>query len=130
MAHAKGPAEDELSNVSVEGRFGFGIDDDTVSVAGIDAKLEIDNFFGGYVLGHLPLADQASVYGLIGFTRGKGTISVPGFSESDTDSGLTWGTGFNFFAPPQLGVNAEYVQYLDESGYDLSAFSLGLTYNF
>lgn len=117
-------------NVSVEGRFGFGLEDDTISALGVDVDAEIDNFFGGYVNGHLPLADQASLYGVIGFTRAKGTASTADISLSDTDSGISWGAGFNFYATEQLGLNLEYMQYLDESGYDVSAIAFGAIYNF
>ena len=117
-------------NLSIEGRFGFGLEDDTVSLAGVDVDVEIDNFIGGYITGHLPLADQASLYGVLGFTSAKGKFSAGGGSISERDSGISWGAGFNFYATEQLGLNLEYMQYLDESGYDLSAIAFGAIYNF
>ena len=114
-------------NVAIEGRYGFGLSDDTVS-GGISG--ELDNFVGGYVSGHLPLADRLSLYGVVGYTNAKVTLKSGGLELSASDSGLSYGAGVNFFLLGNLGLNAEYMQYLSESGYDLSAVSLGVVLNF
>ena len=116
--------------IAIEGRLGVGLSDDTVRVYGVDVDVELDRLFGFYAVGHLPLAETASIYGLLGFTDAKATASVNGFSDSNTDSGLSYGFGAEFYPSDQFGLNIEYTQYLDESGYDLSAISAGFKVNF
>ena len=103
-------------NVSVEGRFGIGLQDDTV--LGVD--VEIDTLFGLYGVFHTSSNSNTSFYGVLGFTKGEATASVPGFSVTEDDSGLSYGFGVDINS-----FNIEYMLYLDEDGYDLSAISLG-----
>ena len=124
---------------AVEGRLGIGLSDDTVSVTGpdgfggtvtADVDVELDRLFGAYAAGYLPLGDVAAAYGLVGITNAKATVSANGFSDSDTDTGLGYGVGIEFYPTEEFGLNAEYMQYLDESGYDLSALSIGAKFLF
>lgn len=124
---------------AVEGRLGIGLSDDSVTVTipdGFggtvtgDVDVELDRLFGAYAVGYLPLGDAAAAYGLVGFTNAKATFSANGFSDSDTDSGLSYGIGFDLYPTSAFAVNAEYVQYLDETDYDLSALSIGAKFLF
>lgn len=123
-----------VDQIAVEGRLGIGMTDDTITVdvddGPVQATLDIDRMFGLYLVGNLPLSEQASLYALVGFTDFKGTGTVLGQSFSMTDSGFTYGFGANLYASPQFGINAEYTQYLDETGYSLSAVSIGATLPF
>ena len=119
---------------AIEGRLGLGLSEDSVSATGpdgfggtmtVDVDFEIDRLFGAYAAGYLPLGDVAAAYGLVGITNVKATVSANGFSESDTDTGLSYGVGIDFYPSSGFGITAEYMQYLDESGYDLSAVSIG-----
>lgn len=123
-----------VDQIAVEGRLGLGTTDDTVNVnvvgVNVPVDVEIDRMFGLYLVGHLPLGEQASLYALVGFTDVKATFSAAGYSASDNDSGFTYGFGADLYASEQFGINAEYTQYLDETGYDLSAVSLGVKLHF
>ena len=103
-------------NVAVEGRFGFGLQDDTV--LGVD--VEIDTFFGVYGVFHISSNSDTSFYGVLGFTKGELTASVPGFSITEDDSGLSYGFGVDI-----KSFNIEYMLYLDEDFYEVSAISFG-----
>src|SRR5690606_611748 len=123
-----------LDQIAVEGRLGLGTTDDTVTVHNfgtpVQVDVEVDRMFGLYLVGHLPLGEQASLYALVGFTDIKATFSAGGFSTSGSDSGFTYGFGADLYASPQFAINAEYTQYLDETGYELSAISLGAKLHF
>ncbi|MCP1727417.1 opacity protein-like surface antigen [Natronospira proteinivora] len=120
------------NQVAIEGRLGLGLSDDTVRIddfgLAVDVDMELDRLFGVYAVGHFPLGQSASIYGLFGFTDAKATFSTNGFSDSDTDSGFSYGFGVDIYSSDQFGLNIEYTQYLDESGYDLSALSLGVKF--
>ena len=103
-------------NISVEGRFGIGMQDDTA----LGVSIELDTFYGVYGVAHASSNSDVSFYGVFGFTKGKLTASIPGFSISDSDSGLSYGFGVDFNS-----FNIEYMLYLDEDFYDISAISFG-----
>ncbi|WP_197038297.1 porin family protein [Billgrantia saliphila] len=122
-----------VDNFAIEARAGTGISDDTHHYSGIDVTGEIDHVLGLYGTGYLPLGDSpVSLYGLVGFTRGKATLSSDalGISESDSDTDFSYGVGVQGQVAPQLSANLEYMSYLDKSDYEVSAIGVGLNYHF
>jgi opacity protein-like surface antigen len=119
---------------SLEGRVGVGASEDSVSYGSLTADVEIDNFFGIYGVGHLPLTDAVSVYALAGLTKGEATATVRGpggsISASDDDSGFSYGIGGEVALTRNASVTVEYTSYLDKSDYQLSALSAGLNFRF
>jgi outer membrane autotransporter protein len=115
-------------NFAVEGRLGTGLNDDTVSGTNVD--VELDQVVGVYAVGHLPVSDVFSFYGLLGFSYAEATLSVPGASVSGDDDGFSYGAGVEVNFTPAISGQLEYVSYLDKSDYELNAASLGLSYNF
>lgn len=112
--------------VAFEGRIVKGVGDDSIKVLGIDVNLEVDSAISLFLKGDLPLSPTANLYGLIGFTKGKITASVPGFAFSVDDSGLSYGVGAETELSNDVYVSGEYVFYLSEDTYDYSGFNLGL----
>ncbi len=125
---------------SIEGRLGFGIGDDSKTVfdptlGTFDLKLELDNMFGVYGVGHIPVSERVDLYGLIGLTNGESTASatIPGFgsvSVSDDESDLSLGVGADFLVTKNFSLNIEYTSYLSKSDFDADAISLGANYYF
>jgi outer membrane immunogenic protein len=116
---------------AVEGRLGFGLQDDTVSVSGADVSTDIDSLIGVYGIGHINLGGGSSVYGLLGVSRAELTFSYPDNpvleSKSDNKTGLSFGIGADIPVSNYVALNIEFVQYL-MSGFDLSAFSFGVKF--
>ena len=109
-----------------EGRLVMGMGDDSINISGFDVDIELDRAISLFLKGDLPLSSTANLYGLIGFTKGKITASVPGFSFSVDDSGLSYGVGAEAELSNDVYVSGEYVFYLSEDTYDYSGFNLGL----
>lgn len=125
--------------ISIEGRLGFGLSDDTVTatdgVTTASASIELDTLIGLYGVGHVPLGKSSSIYALVGFTRVDATASASATnfgsaSVSDDESDLSYGIGADIGIMYNLWVNVEYVQYLDKSDFDVSAIAVGLTFGF
>ena len=125
--------------VSIEGRLGIGLSDDTITAtynattASISA--EIDTLIGLYGVGHLPLGKSSSIYALVGFTQIDATVSasetsVGSASMSDDESDLSYGIGADIGILYNLWVNVEYVQYIDKSDFDVSAIAFGVKFGF
>lgn len=117
------------SNLAFEGRLGFGLADDTVTVFGIPVDVEIDHFAGIYARGILPL-DKVSLYGLVGYTDGKITASAGGFSVSESDSDFSYGIGADFAVSKTGAINLEWAHLFSGSAYDVTALSIGYKHNF
>ncbi|MFC1589582.1 porin family protein [Pseudomonadota bacterium] len=126
------------SNLSVEGRLGFGLQDDTQFLAelggsGLDAQYELDSIIGVYALGHVDLAESSSIYGLLGVSRVKANANVPEFPAArncSSDSSFSYGVGADFGISDNVALNIEYTQYLNKSNADLGLIALGATFSF
>ena len=114
--------------IAVEGRLGTGVNDDSIGNSGVD--LELDHLFGVYAVGHIPVNEVFSFYGLLGFSYAEATVSSRWASASDDDDGFSYGAGVQVNFTPQISGQLEYVSYLSKSDYDLNAASIGLSYNF
>ena len=118
---------------SLEGRLGFGIGDDTQNVFGIDINLELDNMYGIYGVGHIPLNQTVDLYGVIGFTNAEASaeaVGIPGATASGDESDLSFGIGADFLVSKNISLNLEYMAYLSKDVFDLSALGFGINYNF
>lgn len=123
-------------NISAEARLGLGIGDDTAG--GI--KSELDNYYGVYVRGGLPVTEVFYPYAILGFTKGKVSFSypseeylggtIPGGSGSNSESDLSYGIGADFKITETLKINAEYISYFDKDAAELAGFSVGVAYSF
>lgn len=116
-----------FDGIAIEGRLGFGIGDDTVANG---STVELDNLYGVYLVGHLPLAETISLYAQGGVARAERTVSSNGMSLSTDAEGLSWAAGAAFQLSPALAIGVEYTQVLDESEMDLSGYSASVTLKF
>jgi outer membrane immunogenic protein len=112
-------------NVAIEGRIGFGIQDDSVDLGPFEVEVDVETIFGVYAVMQSSGSDSASFYGVLGLTRVELEASAFGVSVSDDDSGLSYGVGVNIGA-----FNLEYMSYIDDDDYDLTAVSLGYVAKF
>lgn len=118
-------------NFSGEVRLGFGVGDDTVDVFGFDADVELDNMFGAYVRGGIPVTDSFFPYAIVGYTRGEVTASISGFgSESESESDVSFGVGADVNVNQNIIINVEYMNYFDKDGAEIDGFSIGIASKF
>ncbi len=117
-------------NVAIEGRLGFGLSDDEIGNSGVDGK--VDQIAGVYGIGHLPLAEQFSLYALAGFTYGELSVSAPGVpvSVSDDDTDFSYGVGAQFDLTRSVAGYVEWAQYFDESDYEVTGLTVGANFTF
>lgn len=121
--------------VAVEARLGLGLDEDTqfIPELGEDGKLELNALIGIYLTGHLNLTASSSLYAIVGSSRIEAEASAPAFpaaSSTETESDLSYGVGANIGILNNVALNIEYMQYLDEDHFDLSAAAVGVLVRF
>ncbi|MDY0132206.1 MAG: outer membrane beta-barrel protein [Desulforegulaceae bacterium] len=141
-----------IDYIAIEGRFGFGIGDDTVTVKysngsyvkgtfELDVKgtFELDRVYGAYLSGYIPLKDVASIYAIAGYSKAKASakaeVKSTYYNEhiylevSDTESDFSYGVGLDFYVD-KFCVNVEYMNYMDKDDFEISVISAGIKYNF
>lgn len=74
-------------NIALEGRIGFGLQDDEVDVGSFDIDVEVDSLLGIYGVFHSSSESESSFYGVIGYTRGELEGSAFGITISEDESG-------------------------------------------
>ncbi|HET8708505.1 MAG TPA: porin family protein [Pseudomonadales bacterium] len=130
---------DLTENFGAEIRAGFGLSSDSVSygTSDADAKLElkVDRFVGFYGTVSAPVTPNFKPYLILGYTDVKLSAdisfnNVPGYgtgsvSESDSDSGLSYGVGTDIKLSDKVSLNGEYMQYYDEDDVKLSGIAIG-----
>ena len=125
-------------SLSIEGRLGFGVRDDTKFVrefgtSGLDATLELGSILGIYGTGHISLAESLSLYGILGVSRVEATASVPAFPAADStedEVSFSYGIGTDISLGKNIALNIEYMKYLDKDNLDLGVIGAGVVFNF
>jgi len=118
-------------NLSIEGRVGLGVGDDSVTDDRVKLDLEVDNYLSVY-LKPAYSSQNFGVYGLLGFTKAKlsADISYMGISDSisDSDSSFSYGLGAGFSVADGTSISLEWKQLIDADDYELSGFSVGVDF--
>jgi hypothetical protein len=107
-------------NFAVEGEASLGIED--------DANAELNNTFGAYAVGILPLGSSGfDVFGRAGYLQAD--IDGTGPQPDIDDGGLSYGAGVNWRLGAGFGLRADYTR-TDADDEDIDAVSLGAVVNF
>lgn len=116
--------------LAAEVRLGTGVADDSISGGGATLDLDLDYLVGGYLVAGIPNETAVYPYGVVGVTKGELTATLSGNligSASESDSDISFGVGANFAVNEEILLNAEYMQYLDKDGVEISGVGLGIT---
>lgn len=113
-------------NFSGEIRVGFGLGNDTVSLGSLDVDVELNNLFGVYVKGGVPISDALFPYVILGYTRGEMEVSALGGSLSSSESDVSFGIGADFAVSDSVTASVEYMNYLDQEFAEVGGFSFSV----
>ncbi|TBW50777.1 porin family protein [Marinobacter halodurans] len=115
-------------------RVGSGITDDSTTIYGVDASLEIKNLFGGYLKAGIPTGTLVYPYVVAGVSRAEVEVTASSgyyqVSNSDSGSDISYGAGVNLDIADNFAANVEYMQYYDKDGIDISGISFGGQFKF
>jgi hypothetical protein len=112
----------EFLGAEIEGA--VGISDESTTIAGINANVELENSYGAYVVGRIPFAEKADVFGRIGYVSTEIKASVGSLSASADDDAVGLGVGGDYYFAPNQGIRVGYT-YLD---YDDSVDVIDVAY--
>lgn len=115
--------------LAAELRLGVGISSDSVTTNGVFVEVDLDNFVGGYALVGIPNESPIYPYVAVGFTQGNVSYFANGpggtFKESESESDNSFGFGADLELNESAYLNAEYMNYFDKDGVQISGFSFG-----
>jgi opacity protein-like surface antigen len=125
-------------NFAVEARYATGVRKGNSNFNGLPIELELDELYGVYVKGMLPIgARRVSPYLMAGYTTGQETYSIKGtnFSASARETRPSFGIGVDVPLSEKLSLNLEWARLLkgeDASGvgYRIEGLSFGAAYHF
>ncbi|MBB3045792.1 hypothetical protein FHR99_000028 [Litorivivens lipolytica] len=109
-------------NFALEGRLGFGVDDDTEN----GVEVEIDNFMAIYAKPMLPVSDVITLYGLLGLAE---TEIDTNFGNEDDDD-ISYGLGISARLNNGIDLFGEYVSLYDDDDVEISGINLGASMRF
>ncbi len=120
---------------ALEVRAGTGIEADTRNGGLGTAEFELDRLYGGYFRLSVPVADLFRPYAIVGYSESRGTTSIRSGGvlvsrSTDTVGDQSYGVGVDASLAGAIGVNVEYMRYLDKDDYDLNAISVGIRSGF
>ncbi|WNO09101.1 porin family protein [Teredinibacter sp. KSP-S5-2] len=106
--------------VSMEWRIGTSLQDESFETDEASVDISLDTFYGGYLLGRIPVTNHISPYAVIGYTESKFDFNNGDFSMALEKSDTSFGLGVDIFVTKRWGINAEYMRYIKEDGIELS----------
>jgi outer membrane immunogenic protein len=112
-------------NISLEGRFGIGLEKDKVNLLGYGVDMEVDSIYGLYSLFHLNTDSDVSLYGLIGYSKVQVKASFSGYSSTGDEDGFSYGLGAKINS-----FTIEFMSYLDKPDAEATALSFGYVTEF
>jgi opacity protein-like surface antigen len=95
----------------VEGEVAIGIQEDNFDVLGTQVDVSLENSYGVYAVGWLPIPLVGDIFGRIGYADLSIEASALGTSVSDSGSGLAYGAGIQLSSIPFTKLRLEYTRY-------------------
>ena len=95
----------------VEGEVAIGVQEDNFDVLGTQVDVSLENSYGVFAVGWLPIPLVGDVFGRVGYADLSIEASALGSSISDSGSGLAYGAGFQLSSIPFTKLRLEYTRY-------------------
>jgi outer membrane immunogenic protein len=112
-------------NFGVEGEATFGVNDDDVDVLGTNVNVELDNAYGVYGVGYLPVSQNVDLFARAGWAKVEASGSSGPFTAELEEDGVGVGAGVQWRFGERVGLRAEYTRLEGEDdGVDTYGLSL------
>ena len=114
-------------NFAVEGEASIGVQDDDITVAGVNGTVEHDYDAAIYGVGILPVSPNFELFGRLGYGTTKVKADVAGVTAEADGESFNYGLGANYFLDAQNGIRADWTRrdFRDDGG---EADTYGVSY--
>ena len=114
-------------NIGAELRWGYGVNGDSTEFEGLNVSLELDDMYGAYVKGGVPIGDMFYPYAIVGYTEQELTARSSGVgAASDSVDDMSYGLGIDMMVGSRVGINLEYISLLDKDDSEVEGISIGI----
>jgi len=96
--------------LGVEGEGGVGVGSDGTSVGGLPANAHLNDEYGAYAVGFLPITPHFDLLGRVGWGAVDSRIHQDGLAFNNHDDGLAFGGGAQYFFDHANGIRADYTR--------------------
>lgn len=101
----------------IEGEFSIGVQDESFDVLGSTVDVGLDNEFGVFAVGVLPIPAVGDIFARAGYANLSVSASASGFGSAAEDgSGLAYGGGVMLNFIPFTKLRLEYTRYEPDDG--------------
>ncbi|MDX2274953.1 MAG: porin family protein [Hyphomonadaceae bacterium] len=97
-------------NFGVEGEASFGIEGDEAEFLGTPVDVDLDNQYGAYAVGFLPLTERMELLGRVGWASIDAQGSIGDFSAGAEDDGLGVGVGAQYHFTDHFALRGDYTR--------------------
>lgn len=116
--------------LGVEGEFSIGVQDDNFNVLGTQVSAGLDNEYGVFATGWLPIPLVGDLFGRVGYAHLSVNADAGGLGTFSQDGdGLAYGAGFQLSNIPFTKLRVEYTKYEPDNG-DVDSLSISALLQF
>ncbi|MEM6666485.1 MAG: porin family protein [Pseudomonadota bacterium] len=119
--------------LSAEGELAVGIQDEDVTVSGVDVEVGLNYLIGAYGRVQAPLGENLTVFARAGIVNAELEAEASGggitVSESDSETGAGFGVGGEFHFDGVNGIRLDYTRY-DIEDLEADAFTIAYSRKF
>jgi outer membrane immunogenic protein len=114
----------------VEGEVAIGIQEDSFDVLGTEVDVSLENSYGVFAVGWLPIPLVGDLFARIGYADLSVEASATGLgSVSDSGSGMAYGAGAQVSPFPFTKLRLEYTRYEPDDG-EIDSFGVSALFQF
>lgn len=116
--------------LAAEARYGTSVSEDSRNVLGTEVNTELEDYYGVYAKGTIPVHPMFSLYAVAGYSHVNVKSSSALGSASDSDDGFSYGAGAAFHVNKNVAINAEWLSLIDKDDYDIKGYGVGVSFMF
>lgn len=111
-------------SLAIEARgYGSASDDEILGV-----EVEVDRQISVLAKGMVPIGEYIKLYATLGYANLKLSASIPGYTVSESDSDIKYGTGLAIHKGGPLELQVEWMNIYDAQGIEATSFNINLVH--
>jgi opacity protein-like surface antigen len=124
-----------VDGLAIEAMYGTSAGGDDISANGLNlsslvsTELKVKNVFGFYLKPTMSVNDNLNIFGRLGYTKAKYSISIAQVGLSGSESSVSYGVGANYKLSKAVKLTADYMSYVSDDA-DTDGITVGLRFDF
>ena len=119
-------------NFGVEGEASIGVQDEDVTIAGVDGSIEHEYDAAVYGVAKLPVNENLELFGRLGYGTTSLKADVAGFTATGDGDSINYGVGANWFFDGQNGIRGDWTRrdFQDDGAGEVDTYGLSYVRRF